>query len=112
MDDDQAANKFYQAVKQERPLSTEDAMNVLGKYHADGNIDDPLVQFEMLPTPNTKVFRMSQDPPRGRLPSADRSTNRVSRYLFDSASSIWSSMSMTKDKAIDIRHYQEGPVGE
>jgi len=25
---------------------TEDALNVLGKYHADGNIDDPLVQFE------------------------------------------------------------------
>ena len=30
---------------------------------------------EKLPTPNTKVFRMSQDPPRGRHPSADSSTN-------------------------------------
>jgi len=25
---------------------TEDALQMLGKYHADGNIDDPLVQFE------------------------------------------------------------------
>jgi hypothetical protein len=32
-------------------------------------------KVEKLPTPNTKVFRMSTEPPRGRLPSADRSTN-------------------------------------
>jgi len=39
-------------------------------------------KVEKLPTPNTKVFRMSQDPPRGRLPSADRSTNRVSTKVY------------------------------
>jgi hypothetical protein len=33
---------------------------------------------EKLPTPNTKVFRMSHDPPRGRHPSADKSINRES----------------------------------
>jgi hypothetical protein len=32
-------------------------------------------KVERLPTPNTKIFRMSTEPPRGRLPSADRSTN-------------------------------------
>lgn len=35
-------------------------------------------KVEKLPTPNTRVFRMSQDPPRGRLPSADKSTYRGS----------------------------------
>jgi hypothetical protein len=32
-------------------------------------------KVEKLPTPNTKVFRMSTEPPRGRLPAADKSTN-------------------------------------
>lgn len=35
-------------------------------------------KVEKLPTPNTKVFRMSQDPPRGRLPLVERSTLRTS----------------------------------
>jgi hypothetical protein len=35
-------------------------------------------KVEKLLTPNTKVFRMSQDAPRGRHPSADTTTNRGS----------------------------------
>jgi hypothetical protein len=32
---------------------------------------------EKLPTPNTKVFKVSEDPPRGRLPSAEKLGPRV-----------------------------------
>ena len=39
-------------------------------------------KVERLPTPNTKVNRLSTEPTRGRLPSADKSTNRGSTKVI------------------------------
>jgi hypothetical protein len=37
---------------------------------------------EKLPTPNTKVFKVSEDPPRGRLPSAEKLGTRASTKVI------------------------------
>jgi hypothetical protein len=37
---------------------------------------------EKLPTPNTKVFKVSEDPPRGRLPSAEKLGPRASTKVI------------------------------
>lgn len=39
-------------------------------------------KMEKMPTPNTKVFKVSEDPPRGRLSSAEKSSRHASSKVY------------------------------